>query len=47
MFSEHLGITSNKLKKQGRGYKHKQKSEQSIVPDRLPVMGLAWGRDCR
>ncbi len=41
------GQTSNKLKKQGRGYKQRQNSEQSILPNRLPVMGLARGRDCR
>ncbi len=28
-----VGVTSNKLKKQGRGYRHKQESEQSIVPN--------------
>jgi len=27
--------------------RHKQKSEQSIVLNRLPVMGLARGRGCR
>ena len=33
-------------KQQGRGKLKSWESEQLIVLNRLPVMGLAWGRGC-